>query len=268
MKACHFYLGGDVTALRWGIPVMISHGRLRNRRTLPTATAPWVCDSRGFTELSQHGRWTITPERYADALIRYAETIGRLTWASPQDLMCEPWIIAKTRLTVAEHQRRTVVSVQQLRELVAGRVHIIPVLQGWGIGDYHRHVADYEAAGIDLRTEPVVGLGSVCRRQNTSEIDTIVESLEAAGLRLHGFGVKTEGLAAYGPLLHSADSFAWSYGARRRVGHCPHGIVKWEANCPQRAREWRDRVLATLGTAGGRPRQGDLLSLLAGAVAS
>ncbi len=262
-----FYLGADVAGLGWEVPVMISHGRLRDRKTLPRATAPWICDSRGFTELSQHGRWTITPEAYAKALLRYADEIGQLAWAAPQDWMCEPWILAKTGLTVEEHQGRTIESVQRLRDLVGGQVHIIPVLQGWTIGDYHRHVAMYRAVGIVLTTEPVVGLGSVCRRQNTTEIDTIAASLQGLGLRLHGFGVKTEGLANYGPLLASADSFAWSYGARRRIGHCPHGLVKWEANCPERAREWRDNVLDAVHAAELRPRQGDLLAELLGVAA-
>jgi hypothetical protein len=71
--------------------------------------------------------------------------------------------------------------------------------------------------------------------------------------------VKVDGLANYGPLLASADSFAWSYGGRRD-GLCPHGVVKHEANCPQRAREWRDRIVAQLDIAAARPRQGDLFA--------
>ena len=51
------------------------------------------------------------------------------------------------------------------------------------------HCADlYEAAGIHLADQKVVGLGSVCRRQNTARIGAIV-SLFADELRLHGFGV-------------------------------------------------------------------------------
>ncbi len=34
---------------------------------------------------------------------RYRDEIGCLLWAAPQDWMCEPWITAKTGLTVAEH---------------------------------------------------------------------------------------------------------------------------------------------------------------------
>ncbi len=34
---------------------------------------------------------------------RYRDEIGCLLWAAPHDWMCEPWITAKTGLTVAEH---------------------------------------------------------------------------------------------------------------------------------------------------------------------
>jgi hypothetical protein len=47
-------------------------------------------------------------------------------------------------------------------------------------------------------------LGSVCRRQSTTEIAVIVTALARRGLRLHGFGVKTGGLHLYGHLLASA----------------------------------------------------------------
>lgn len=244
-----FYVGGDVEALRWGVPVMVSHGRLRKRRALPQAMAPWICDSRGFTELSQHGRWTIRAREYATALQRYATEIGQLQWASPQDWMCEAWILAKTGKTIPEHHQLTVESVALLRELARG-VHIIPVLQGDKCEDYLRHHDLYAAHGIDLRAEPVVGLGSVCRREATREIRAIVSTLAARGLRLHGFGVKTQGIGSYGPLLTSADSWAWSYGARRDTGPCPHGLVKWERNCPERARAWRRDVLDRLGLFG------------------
>jgi hypothetical protein len=243
-----FYLGADVAGLSWQVPVMVSHGRLRTRRTLPRATAPWVCDSRGFTELSSHGRWTIGAREYAAALTGYAEQIGRLQWASPQDWMCEPFITAKTGKTVAEHQQLTVESVLLLRELAPG-VHIIPVLQGWTLPDYLACIDLYAAHGVDLRAEPVVGLGSVCRRQASAEIATIVSVISAIGIQLHGFGVKTEAMDTYGPLLTSADSFAWSYGMRRRVRHCAHGLTRWAANCPACARAWRLDVLDRIGHA-------------------
>lgn len=68
---------------------------------------------------------------------------------------------------------------------------------------------------VDLRKQPVVGLGSVCRRQCTTSAGNIVSTLAHDGLRLHGFGFKLTGLKAFGKYLVSADSMAWSFHERR-----------------------------------------------------
>jgi hypothetical protein len=47
---------------------------------------------------------------------RYRDEIGCLDWAAPQDWMCEPFILAKTGLSVREY-RRTVASYLRLTEL-------------------------------------------------------------------------------------------------------------------------------------------------------
>jgi hypothetical protein len=236
-----FYLGTHKPG--WlataGVPLMVSHRRLRERTTLPRAAAPWILDSGGFTELSRFGCWTISVDEYVAATRRYADEIGELEWCAPQDWMTEPFILAKTGLDVAEHQRRTVVSYLELAE---HGLPVIPVLQGQTLDDYRRHVDSYGRAGVDLTGEGVVGVGSVCRRQATSSVGTILEGL--APLRLHGFGVKTLGLERWAPLLVSSDSAAWSYNARRRSGPCPQGDAMNCANCLHRALDWRDRVVA------------------------
>jgi hypothetical protein len=38
------------------------------------------------------------------------------------------------------------------------------VLQGWELGDYVACLERYRDEGLDVTAEPVVGLGSVCRR--------------------------------------------------------------------------------------------------------
>jgi hypothetical protein len=48
----------------------------------------------------------------------------------------------------------------------------------------------YTTAGVDLTSEPLVGIGSVCRLQGTRRIEAVVETLYQRGLRLYGFGVK------------------------------------------------------------------------------
>lgn len=222
------------------VPLFVSHRRLAGRRTLPRARVGWALDSGGFTELSMFGEWRTTPEEYVAAVRRYRDEIGGLEWAAPQDWMCEPFMLDKTGLTVGEHQRRTVENYLELRSL-APDLPFVPVLQGWAVGDYLRHADAYERAGVDLPTEPTVGVGSVCRRQATSEIEDLM--LRLRPLRLHGFGVKTEGLSRYAYLLASADSLAWSYTARNRppLPGCTH---KSCANCLRFALRWRDRVLA------------------------
>jgi len=133
-------------------------------------------------------------------------------------------------------------------------VHIAPVLQGYTLDEYLRCVDLYDRAGVDLTLEPVVGLGSVCRRQGTAEAERIITTLASMGIKLHGFGFKLQGLAKVGRLLVSADSMAWSYDARRRppLPGCRH---KNCANCARFALLWRERVLAVLDAAQERPVQ-------------
>lgn len=230
------------------MPLFVSHARLAHYKRLPRARTTWALDSGAFSEISKHGRWTIKAREYVAAVRRYRDEIGRLAWCAPQDWMCEPHIVARTGLTVAEHQVRTVASVVQLRAL-APDLPVIPVLQGWTLHDYVHCIRLYEDAGIDLRAEHTVGLGSICRRQATDEIGDIVKSLAQAGLKLHAFGVKTTGLHRYGSYLSSADSMAWSLQGRY-AGPCQHprpGRTKTpvsEANCLNYALEWRNKIIS------------------------
>lgn len=230
------------------VPLFISDRRLRGYRTLPRAVTSWALDSGGFTELSTHGSWDLgpTPAQYVARIRRYRDEIGHLAWAAPQDWMCEPWITAKTGLSVTEHHRRTVDNLLQLRSL-ADDLPIIPVVQGETPEDYRRCADLYARAGIDLTTEPLVGVGSVCRRQNTIAAGHILTALHSLGVtRLHGFGFKILGLRRYGHLLTSADSMAWSIAARREpsLPDCTGHINC--ANCPRYAYRWRQHVTAPL----------------------
>jgi hypothetical protein len=223
-------------------PLFVSHRQLRDRRTLPVATGRWALDSGGFTEIATFGRWEDTPTRYIAAGRRYRDECGGLDWCAPQDWMCEPWMVDKTGLTVADHQRLTIESYLTLSS-EAPDVPFVPVLQGWTLADYLGHIDAYAAAGVDLRRHATVGLGSVCRRQATAEIGALVARIAAEGIQLHGFGVKGAGIRRYGHLLASADSMAWSFRGRR-ISPCPHTGVKSCANCYPHAMEWRQRALA------------------------
>lgn len=158
------------------------------------------------------------------------------------------------RQRVCVHQQRTIDNLLSLREL-APDVPWIPVLQGWMPQDYLAHAEAYRRAGVDLRREPTVGLGSVCRRKRLDDARAVIQALTGPRwkLRLHGFGLKTDAfkdpVIARG--LASADSLAWSYGAsmRRRQGKkCKTGThpeTQGCGNCLNYAIEWRDRTLAT-----------------------
>lgn len=233
------------------LPIFVSHRTLRDRKTLPVARMDWALDSGGFTELSMHGRWKTPPGEYIESVYRYRDEIGSLDWASPQDWMCEQVMLDKTGLTVERHQALTIESVLLLRA-VAPDLPFIPVLQGNTPKDYLRHVEEYAEFGIDLRDEPIVGVGSVCRRQATAEIGELISELASEGLNLHGFGVKMAGLQQYGHHLTSADSMAWSFWARMDANHarrdgdvwlCPGGELHDSCNnCVHYALAWRERV--------------------------
>lgn len=246
------------------VPLFLSRRALDRYKAPPAALTDFALDSGGFTELQMHGRWTLTADEYATSVKRYVRLYGpRLKWAAPQDWMCEPIVLAGgeasrgitfagTGLTVDEHQRRTVANFIELRKLLGALV--IPVLQGWHITDYWRCCQMYEDAGVRLADEPTVGVGTVCRRQSSSEATTIMTTLESGGLRLHGFGFKKQGLQHCHTLLESADSTAWSDAGRRRVCLPDHdkpgpGRPKGHkncANCAEWALMWREDMLSSL----------------------
>lgn len=248
-----FYLGTHIPSWlgRSEVPLFVSRTRLIGRKNLPRAKGRWALDSGGFSELQYRGRWTTTPAEYVAFVRRCVDEIGNLDWAAPMDWMCEDIVIrggrkglmnfVGTGLSVAEHQRLTVENYVELRTMAAD-LRIIPVLQADTLDGYRRCRDAYERMGVDLTREPLVGLGSVCRRQGTEEIAEIVSGLAGDGLRLHGFGVKTRGLRKYASLLASADSMSWSRRGRQ-VRPCAHGLAQSESNCIHFAHAWRERLL-------------------------
>ncbi len=257
-----FYLGVHEPSWLWHpdvtVPLCVSYQRLRRRRTpFPRATTRWMLDSGGFSELDRHHTFTTTLDEYVAAARRYQAELGGMDWAAPQDWMCEPWMIEKTGLTVAEHQRRTVDNYRELTA-VAPDVPWVPVVQGWTLPDYLACIELYADAGVDLAELELVGIGSVCRRQSTTEIGTLFYELAGRGLACHGFGVKGDGLARYGDRLVSADSLSWSRRARwaGASGACGKAHC---GNCLHAALEWREKLLARMADRDAEP---DLLSLI------
>lgn len=201
----------------------ISINRLRKRKK-PVACADVLVDSGAFTELFIHHEYRHGVGIYAADLYRlYSSGVVRITAAVAQDYMCEPFILAKTGLTVIEHQRLTIERYDalcaELDRLFGGRCpfHVMPVLQGFTPDEYARHVRMY---GDRLKPGMWVGVGSVCKRQGDPRaIIAVIQAVRSVrrDLLLHGFGVKKTSLMHPGvrEFLFSADSMAWSYAARR-----------------------------------------------------
>jgi hypothetical protein len=229
-----------------GVPLFLSRRVLERVRRLPRAAAPWALDSGGFSELDIHGQWALPAAAYVALVRRFAQEVGSMAWAAPQDWMCEPHIVRNTGLSVEVHQRLTIENFLEL-VAIAPEIPWVPVLQGWVLSDYWRHVEAYESAGVDLGGR-LVGVGSICRRQAGADAALILSSLAGFyGLRLHGFGVKVQGLLAATAALESADSMAWSKKARHSppiLGHTHKSC----ANCLEYALRWRAGLPPPWGT--------------------
>lgn len=193
----------------------VSVNRLRARKS-PMKVGDWIMDSGAFTEVTTHGRYRHSVEEYAAEIRRWAGN-GNLLAAVAQDYMCEPFVIAKTGLSVAEHQRLTVERYDALLACETG-VYIMPVLQGFTPAEYVAHVQLY---GDRLAQGQWVGVGSVCKRNGDPwAIRQVLGAIVAVrpDLRLHGFGLKTTALGSgmIRAMLHTADSMAWSFSARKQ----------------------------------------------------
>lgn len=183
-----------------------------------------MLDSAAFSELLLHGH-------YRDSEEEFVRKVGRVIEHRPdvvvsQDYMCEEVMLRKTGLTLQDHQRLTIERYDNIRALWQWRTPLMPVLQGFAVDDYLRHLEQY---GPRLKVGMWVGVGSVCKRQGDIRlIEELLEALvrERPDLRLHGFGVKLQALEsdAIRELLWSADSMAWSF-AERAQGGDPNGVA-------------------------------------------
>lgn len=191
----------------------ISVNTLRGRKS-PFVVGDWIMDSGAFTTIAKHGGYPDPVSEYAAQIRRWKDN-GNMLAAVAQDYMCEPHMIVRTGLSVAEHQRLTIERYDALLAEDVG-VYIMPVLQGYAPDDYVSHIRQY---GERLAHGAWVGVGSVCKRNGRPDaIEQVLSAIRAerSDLRLHGFGLKATALGsgAVRDVLYSADSMAWSYAAR------------------------------------------------------
>lgn len=193
----------------------VSVNRLRRRKSA-FRVHDWIMDSGAFSTIHQFGGYPEPVEEYAAQIKRF-KSCGNLLAAVAQDYMCEPLMLAKTGLSVADHQRLTIERYDALLRCATG-IYIIPVLQGYKPEEYIEHIRQY---GSRLKCGAWVGVGSVCKRNSSPclilEVLAAIKA-ERPDLRLHGFGLKTTALAhgTIRELLETADSMAWSFAARKQ----------------------------------------------------
>jgi hypothetical protein len=191
--------------------VMVSINALERRNGSFQYLGKWILDSGAFTEISSHGKYRHSVEDYHKKICKYASK-GELLIAVSQDWMCEPFIIERTGLSTAEHQQLT---IERYKALLALKpiVPVMPVIQGYTVSDYVKHLADY---GDLLQQGQWVGVGSVCKRNSSpDEVHEILRTIKLIrpDLKLHGFGLKMLALErpAIRDMLYSTDSMAWHY---------------------------------------------------------
>lgn len=196
----------------------ISVHALKGRRS-DFAVNDWILDSGAFSTIDREGGYPEPPEAYAAQVNRWS-SVGQMERAVSQDYMCEPWMLERCRETtggtVEAHQRLTIERYDALFAL-CGPI-LMPVLQGWLPADYARHALAY---GERLTPGAWVGIGSVCKRQGrpgaiAAVLDAVLDV--RPDLLLHGFGVKIGAIgdSSVRSRLHSCDSMAWSFAARRQ----------------------------------------------------
>lgn len=211
----------------------ISVNALRRRQSAFFAR-DWIMDSGAFSVILKHHGYPHPVSEYAAEIRRWAYT-GNLLCAVAQDYMCEPSMLELTGLTIADHQRLTIERYDELVTHDTEGISIMPVLQGYAPQDYVRHIQQY---GGRLTHGQWVGVGSVCKRNGDPKgVLEVLDAVRSArpDLKLHGFGLKTTALKnpEISARLHTADSMAWSFAARKQGR---------DANSWEEAKRFKDNI--------------------------
>jgi hypothetical protein len=211
----HFYVGIHQLPLAQHFDLCFISANILQGRKSDFKVKRWIMDSGAFSEISTYGEYRSDVATYAKLIERWAQC-PTLEAAVAQDYMCEPFILKRTGLAVKDHQRMTVERYDRLLQHNPP-CYILPVIQGWLAHDYLRHLDQY---GDRFKKGMYIGIGSVCKRNSTVQSVVSILSLvknHRPDLRIHAFGLKTTALQNTNVrhLIHSADSMAWSFAARK-----------------------------------------------------
>lgn len=191
--------------------------QLRHPPRLPVIAAPVAVDTGAFAWFRNFTCYHFSAEQLADWI---AGVRPRVQWAVIPDRPTED--LEGDRAIRRAQDQTTEAIVHVLDTLLDVPWCWTPVLQGRTLEDYLRHAIDlagiihdlaavYASRGLSFR----VGLGSLCRRGQSTEIRRIVAGVAAVlpGVPLHLFGAKLDVLAGWGNrprTVVSCDSAAWN----------------------------------------------------------
>lgn len=214
-----FYFGAASGSARKALRQMEEPNVMINYAT--QNNTPWggieqlFIDSGGYSFMKGKGEYETSDQTYCDFIERQEPEL----WAF-RDYPCEPDILDAHDRTVSDHQQMTVDRHRSLLDKYESQSlpgTPISVLQGWGVDDYIQHIDAHSDAGTLLDH---IGIGSVCRRDQDTElrqiITSVADNLPKRVKSLHAFGVKANVLrfADVRTALTSADSQSYDFRAR------------------------------------------------------
>ena len=217
MKAFYFGCGNGEShfAIRNAdrpINVMVNYAS--KVRYFPTANvALRFVDSGGYSFFHRDGVFDQRLDKYLKFVRRH-----NADYFANRDYPCEPELLKKRGSTTLQNQALTLHNQVELEIFIEDEYpdlfnRFVAVLQGWTLDDYI-FMADF-LNDRGLLTD-LVGIGSVCRRNATSELKSIILGLKEQFpvLNFHGFGIKFDVLkdAEVWDALYSADSMAYQFG--------------------------------------------------------
>lgn len=240
-----FYIGVDRPWMFKLVPKpMVSvNSKMARKLDLRPKVSSWA-DSGAFHLIRSKGEYPHSHEQYE----AWLQAMGP-SYFTQMDWPCEPDVLASTGLTVAAHQRRSAESAERVAHFEVGGGEFVPTIQGWTVDQYLAAASDLERRGV---WRPYMAVGSICRRGQVGQIVAVLTALRefSPNTRYHGFGVKSRHEVL--DLLHSADSFAWRFNARKKL-FAAHGsgfeqqvnLAPYLVDAVHKAAKWEGRGTQT-----------------------
>lgn len=202
-------------------------------------------DSGAFSEISINGKYTYSVDEYLGFVQLHQPSLF-----FNMDYMCEPFVLAKTGLTVKQHQQMTVdnqIKIMDRLDKYDIKGQFAGCIQGWKVEDYLTMIDQLKAHGLITHR---MGVGSICRRNSENDIIKVLEAVkhELPSVDLHAFGAKNK-ILSFPPVhdyVYSSDSMGWSYDGRRvdkkPCAQCYRHCLNC-ANCHTYMMMWYNRLM-------------------------